>query len=513
MSVDAAVPFEDSFLSPNRFTRPSGDLFLNDAIMAMPGSATIKIGNLYKALPPEEQKDACDLSLGQLNGTDFPTPKHVIDAMISALKNNMTGYTPAGGTKEFRAAVAHKFRRDNKLHYEQDEVMGGAGGKQILFNAFAVTLNDGDSVIMGVPGWVTYKPVVEYFGGKMIEVETEWDNDYKMTAAQLREALQTAKDNDQVVKWVILNSPSNPTGALYTKQELREIATVMKDFPDTGILSDNVYEYLILNEEDKFCDIAQVVCDPEDPIELKNPILIASASSKSDAMTGLRTGYGAGPAWLIAAMIKFSEQSTNNPNSVAQEGARAALEEDRDRSDWIKTLRDHRDAAQKILGNKLGRPPKSKPNAFYIFQGVENAIGKIRPDTNTVIETADDFAMYVWETQRVAVTPNEGFGGKDPAIRISYAARKDKLETGCHRLCAAFDKLKPAPDAELKTGSKGVEHASTAMNIDPQKRPSDKKTSLREAFKGVMKSATRRLARLRPAYLNFREKTQSSLSL
>ena len=284
---------------------------LSHSIKRIKPSATMAVTQKARELKAAG-KDIIGLGAGE---PDFDTPENIKKAAIQAINAGDTKYTPVDGTPELKKAIKAKFKRENNLDYELDEISVGTGGKQIIFNAFAVSLNESDEVIIPAPYWVTYPDVVNYFNGKPIFVQCGEESGFKITPQQLENTI------NQSTKWFILNSPSNPTGSCYTKNELLELANILKKYPHVNIMTDDLYEHLIYddNEFHTFASIAP---------ELKERILTLNGVSKAYAMTGWRIGYAGGNASLIKAMGKLQSQSTSNPTSISQAAAVEALNGD-----------------------------------------------------------------------------------------------------------------------------------------------------------------------------------------
>jgi aspartate aminotransferase len=360
---------------------------------------------------------------------DFDTPAHIQLAAIQAMTAGETRYTSVAGTPQLKAAIARKLTRDNALHYDDAEIIAGTGAKQMLFNALLATLDAGDEVIVTAPYWVSYSDMVLIAGATPVVVTPAASDDFKLTPATLRNAL-TAR-----TRWLVLNSPCNPSGALYSADELRALAEVLQDYPDVLVMSDDIYEEIVF--EGKFVSFAQVAPD------MRDRTLTINGVSKAYAMTGWRLGYAAGPAWLIKAMALLQSQSTSNPCAISQAGAVAALDGPQDFLDgWRARLRSRRDLALSILADaapvlSLRRPPA----AFYLYADCSTAIGMRTPD-GARIETDTDFAMYLLHAANVAVVPGSAFG-LAPYVRLAYALSDDRLRTACERIvmaCAALER-------------------------------------------------------------------------
>lgn len=370
-------------------------------------------------------EDVIGLAAGE---SEFDTPQHIRDAAMTAMNQGKTRYTPVGGTLALRKAIAKKFKRENNLDYEPDQIIVGTGAKHVLFNAFLATLNPGDEVIIPAPFWVSYPDMVELAGGVPIIARCTSEDGLKLTPEILVENITPR------TKWLILNSPNNPSGMVYTKAELAALAEVLRRYPHVYILSDDIYEHLVFDEMD-FHTIAQVAPD------LKDRTLTVNGVSKTYAMTGWRIGYGAGPQTLIDAMTILQSQSTSNANSIAQEATIAALEGPQDfLTTWNALYAERRDKALKILNDISGIECLKPQGAFYLYPFCGALMGKHTP-SETVISSDTDLAAYFLESVGVAVVPGTAFG-LSPYFRISYALDTDRLLEACHRISRAIQLLK-----------------------------------------------------------------------
>ena len=357
---------------------------------------------------------------------DFDTPDFVKEAAIKAIRDGKTKYTVVDGTPELKAAIIAKFKRDNGLDYATNQVTANVGGKHTLFNAVVATVDAGDEVIIPAPYWVSYPDVVLFAGGVPVIVAAGADQGYKITPAQLEAAITPR------TKWVILNSPSNPTGAAYTADDLRALGEVLIRHPHVWVFADDMYEH-ILYDGFAFATIAQV-CP-----ELYDRTLTVNGCSKAYAMTGWRIGFAGGPAWLIKAMAKLQSQSTSNPCSIAQAAAVAALNGDqRFLQERAAAFQSRRDLVVSMLNQASGITCPRPDGAFYVYPDISALIGKRTPK-GTLIDTDEAFAGYLLDEARVAVVHGAAFG-LSPAMRISYATSENVLRTACERIqtaCAA----------------------------------------------------------------------------
>lgn len=370
-------------------------------------------------------RDVIGLGAGE---PDFDTPDHIKQAAKNALDKGDTKYTAIDGTPALKQAIIAKFKRDNHLSYEPDNIIVGVGGKQVLYNAFMVTLDAGDEVIIPAPYWVSYPDMVALAGGTPVFIECPKEAGFKMTPGQLRGAI-TPK-----TKWLVFNSPSNPTGAAYTKDEIKALTDVLVDYPHVHVMSDDIYEYLVYDGFE-FATMAQV--EPR----LFNRVLTVNGVSKAYAMTGWRIGYAAGPKDIIKAMKTIQGQSTSNACSIAQAAAVEALNGPHDflkpRNDEFKKRRDY------VVGRMNGIDGLScdlPEGAFYVFVCCDGAIGKKTAD-GKVIANDTDFVTYLLDTVGVAAVQGSAFG-LEPYFRISYATSMDNLEKACDRIAKACADLR-----------------------------------------------------------------------
>mgnify|MGYP002848669268 FL=1 len=362
-------------------------------------------------------KDIIGLGAGE---PDFDTPEHIKNAAITAINNGDTKYTPVDGTPELKSAIKDKFKRDNNLEYNLDEISVGTGGKQIIFNAFAVTLDKGDDVLIPAPYWVTYPDVVNYFNAQTIFIECSESNNFKITPEQLDESITPS------TKWFILNSPSNPTGACYTEKELKDISDILEKNPHVNILTDDLYEHLIYDSTD-FYTIAEV--NPN----LKDRVLTLNGVSKAYAMTGWRIGYAGGNKDLIKAMGKLQSQSTSNPTSISQAAAVEALNGDHSFiSERNLVFKNRRDQLLESLNDMKGITCNTPNGAFYVFPSCKEIIGKKTKD-GIEINNDEDFTSALLKHAGVAVVQGSAFG-LEGYFRISYATSDENLTNACDRI-------------------------------------------------------------------------------
>tara|TARA_B100000315_G_scaffold165382_1_gene154035 strand:+ start:464 stop:1666 length:1203 start_codon:yes stop_codon:yes gene_type:complete len=362
-------------------------------------------------------RDVISLGVGE---PDFDTPPHIIEAAKKALDDGMTRYTPVNGIPELVDAISAKFKRENGLDYGSNEIAVSCGGKQIIFNAFMATLDPGDEVIVPAPYWVSYPDIALLFEGKPVFVDCPAESGFKMTPEDLDAAI-TPK-----TKWLVLNSPSNPSGAGYTLDDFKGLADVLMKHPHVWVMTDDIYEHVIYDGFE-FSTIAQV--EPG----LKDRTLTLNGMSKAYCMTGWRVGFAGGPQELIKAMTKVQGQSTTHTAAVSQAASVVALNGPRD---FIKAnnkiFQDRRDQVISMLNQAPGLSCPTPEGAFYVYPSVKGTIGKKTP-AGQVIETDGDFVSYILETESVAAVQGEAFG-LSPHFRISYATSTELLEEACQRI-------------------------------------------------------------------------------
>jgi aspartate aminotransferase len=394
----------------------------SEALRRIAPSATIAISAKARALKAAG-RDVIALSAGE---PDFDTPENIRAAGIAAINGGKTRYTDPDGTPELKAAIVAKFKRENGLDYKVSQVHVAPGGKPVIYNALVATLNPGDEVVIPAPYWVSYPDMVLLAGGTPVSVATTAESGFKLEPAALEAAI-TPK-----TKWLIINSPSNPSGGAYTAADLRGIADVLLRHPQVWVLTDDMYEHLVFDDF-KFATIAQV--EPK----LYDRTLTMNGVSKAYAMTGWRIGYAAGPEALIKAMGKMISQTTSNPCSISQAAAVEALNGPQD---FIKPhqalFQERRDLVVSMLNQATGIHCPTPEGAFYVYPSCAGVIGKTAP-SGKVIASDEDFAVELLETEGVAVVHGAAFG-LSPFFRISYATSNEILEDACSRIqrfCAA----------------------------------------------------------------------------
>ncbi|MEI7493354.1 MAG: pyridoxal phosphate-dependent aminotransferase [Alphaproteobacteria bacterium] len=379
-----------------------------------------------KAIALKEQgKDVISLSAGE---PDYDTPQWIKDAALQAMNNGQTKYTPVGGTALLKQAIIKKLSRDNGFTYESNQIIVSTGGKQVIFNAFMASINAGDEVIIPAPYWVSYPDIVSLFEGIPVFVNCPIENEFKLQPSQLAASI-TPK-----TKWLILNSPSNPTGCVYTKDELLALAEVLRAYPHVNILTDDIYEYLLYDGSD-FSNILNVAPD------LYHRTLVVNGVSKAYSMTGWRIGYGAGPKHLIQAMIDLQSQITSNACSISQAAAVAAINGPHDfLNEWRASFAKRRDYVLEALST-IVELQLIKPNgAFYLYIGCHGVIGKVTRCGKT-IQNDNDFCTYLLEDHNLATVSGDAFG-LSPYFRISYSTSLENLAKACDRIKTAVMELK-----------------------------------------------------------------------
>ena len=358
---------------------------------------------------------------------DFDTPDPVKQAGIEAIRSGKTKYTPVAGIAPLREAIAGKLRRDNGLIYDPDQITTACGAKQVIFNALFATLNPGDEVVIPVPCWVSYPDMVRLAGGTPITVECGEENGFKLTPERLSAAI-TPK-----TRWLMLNSPSNPTGAVYSAAELGSLASVLETHPHVWVLADDIYEKLIYGTAE-FATMAQAAP------ALGGRTLTINGVSKANAMTGWRLGYGAGPAALIKAMNTIQGQTASHTSSISQYAAIEAMSGDQSYlANFVSAYERRRDLVVGKLNEAPGVTCGTPDGAFYVFACCRDLIGRSIP-SGKIIESDADLAMYFLETAGVAVVPGSGFLFS-PYFRVSYASSEAELTEGCDRIIAACKQL------------------------------------------------------------------------
>ncbi|MBN2615038.1 MAG: pyridoxal phosphate-dependent aminotransferase [Bacteroidales bacterium] len=369
-------------------------------------------------------KDVINLSIGE---PDFDTPDPVKEAAKRAVDNNITHYPPVAGFKELQEAIAHKLKRDNELDFAPDQIVVSNGAKQSLSNIFWSVLNPGDEVVLAAPYWVSYSDIIKLTGAVVVPVETTVEDDFKMKPEQLRAAI-TPK-----TKAVLFNSPSNPTGMVYSSSEIGALVSVLKDYPNVLVISDEIYEHI--NYTGMHVSIASFP-------EMQGRVAVVNGVSKCYAMTGWRIGYMAAPKFLVEACVKLQGQYTSGPGTISQMAALTAIQNPPHNSDYIhkmvRAFKERRDLLVEKLNEIPGLVSYVPEGAFYVFPDVSSYFGK--KFGSCEINNTTDMSLYLLNEGLVAVAPGEAFGN-DRCIRISYATSTDLLEIAMERIKDALAKL------------------------------------------------------------------------
>ena len=391
--------------------------FLADQIMHIKPSATIAVTDKARALKAAG-RDVIGLGAGE---PDFDTPENIKEAAIKAIRDGKASkYTAVDGIPDLKAAVARKFKRENKLDYKPSQIIIGTGGKQVLYNALIATINPGDEVIIPAPYWVSYPEMVLLAGGEPVPVVTTMEGGYKMSPEALERAITPR------TKWIIFNSPSNPTGAAYTRDELKVMTDVLVRHPHVHVMADDMYEHLVYDDFE-FYSPAQL--EPR----LYERTLTVNGVSKAYCMTGWRIGFAGGPEALIKAMAMIQSQSTSNPTAVAQWAAVEALDGPKDFiAKHNKIFKERRDLCVSMLNQARGIQCPKPEGAFYVYPSCAGTIGKMAP-TGKKLASDEDFVTELLEAEGVAVVQGTPFG-VGQSFRISYAPATTALEEACTRI-------------------------------------------------------------------------------
>ncbi|WP_027174445.1 pyridoxal phosphate-dependent aminotransferase [Methylobacterium sp. 10] len=390
--------------------------FLADALSKVKPSATIAMTQKARELKAGGM-DVISLSVGE---PDFDTPDHIKDAAIDAIRRGETKYTPVSGIVPLREAIVKKFKRENGLDYKASQTIVGTGGKHVIYNALLATLNPGDEVVIPRPYWVSYPEMVVLCGGTPVFAETDMEHDFKLQPEELERVI-TPK-----TKWIILNSPSNPSGAAYAREELKKITDVLMRHPHVWVLTDDMYEHLCYGDFE-FVTPAQV--EPG----LYDRTLTMNGVSKAYAMTGWRIGYAAGPEHLIKAMDFVQGQQTSGASSISQWAAVAALDGTQEHlARFRAAFHERRDLVVSMLNQTKGLKCPTPEGAFYVYPSCAETIGRKTP-SGKVIETDEDFVVELLQAEGVAAVHGSAFG-LGPNLRISYATSNTALEEACTRI-------------------------------------------------------------------------------
>ena len=396
---------------------------ISDSLKRIKPSPTIAVTQKARELKASG-KDVIGLGAGE---PDFDTPNNIKEAAIKAIKDGDTKYTAVDGTQILKEAIVNKFKRENNLDYTTDQITVGAGGKHVIYNLMMATLNKGDEVLIPAPYWVSYPDIVLLAGATPVAVECSEEQDFKITAKDLESKITNN------TKWLIINSPSNPTGSTYSEQEIKNLSQVLKRNPHVNILSDDIYEH-ITYDGFKFFTIAQIP-------ELKNRVVTMNGVSKSYAMTGWRIGYAAGPKEIIKAISKIQSQSTTHPSSISQAAAVEALNGNQDFiSIRAKAFEERRDFVVNTLNSINGIKCLKPDGAFYVFPSCKNLIGK-KDINGKKIENDTDFVQSLLENNGVAVVQGSAFG-LEGYFRISYATSMENLKKALKKISDFCESLK-----------------------------------------------------------------------
>jgi len=398
--------------------------FISDALGRMKPSATIALTQMARDLKTKRD-DVISLAVGE---PDFDTPDHIKQAAIDAIHRGETKYPPVSGIVPLREAIANKFKRDNNLEYAIDQIIVGTGGKQVIYNGLLATVNPGDEVICVAPYWVSYPEIVALCGGTAVTAHAKEENNFKLKPEELERCI-TPK-----TKWLILNSPSNPTGAAYSRDEMKALTDVLMKHPHVWLMTDDIYEHLTYGDF-KFTTAVEV--EPN----LYDRTLTINGLSKAYAMTGWRLGYAGGPKQLIKAMDTLQGQQTSGNCTISQWAAVEALNGPQDHlAKFRATFDERRSLVVSMLNQATGLKCLTPEGAFYVYPSMSELIGKTLP-TGKKIETDEDFVLELLQTEAVAAVHGSAFGS-GPALRISYATSTDLLEEACQRIqrfCASLN--------------------------------------------------------------------------
>ena len=397
--------------------------FISHSLKKIKPSPTMVITAKARELRAAGEK-IISLSAGE---PDFDTPEHVKDAAIKAINMGYTKYTNVEGIPELKQAIVNKFKNDNEIDYNMDQVIVGVGGKQILFNALFASLNSGDEVIIPTPYWVSYPDMTILAGGTPKFLNCNEENDFKINTSELDNIIS------EKTKWIILNSPSNPSGSCYTKQELINIADVLRQHKDVNVITDDIYEYIVYDDF-KFYTLAQIAPD------LKDRILTVNGVSKSYCMTGWRIGYAAGRKDLILAMMKIQGQSTSNPTSISQYAALAGLNGDRKFLEpCLKAFNERKNLVVEGLNSIEGISCLMPKGAFYAYPNVSGLIGK-KTKNGKSLNNDTEVVEWILEEAKVAAVPGSAFG-LEPYFRVSYATSTEDLKIAIQNLKNSVSEL------------------------------------------------------------------------
>ena len=390
---------------------------LSKRINAMATSATLAMAAKARELR-EEGKDIIGLSLGE---PDFNVPEFVKEAAIEAVKDNYHSYTPVDGYGDLKNAIITKFKRDNNLCYTPNQIVVSTGAKQSLANLAMVLLNDGDEVLLPAPYWVSYSDISKLAGGIPIEIPTSIESDFKITPENLKASISSK------TKMMIYSSPCNPSGSVYSREELRALANVLIDYPEIIVISDEIYEHINFTGEHTSMAVFE---------DMYNRTVVVNGVSKAYSMTGWRIGYIGAPTWIARACNKMQGQITSGANCIAQQATITALESSPEKIKYmIDAFKERRKLILELISELPGFKTNQPQGAFYIFPDISHYFGKKLKGTK--INTASDFSMYLLEKANVATVTGEAFGNPN-CIRISYAASEEAIVEACKRIKRAI---------------------------------------------------------------------------
>ncbi|MAZ46645.1 MAG: aspartate aminotransferase [Rickettsiales bacterium] len=397
--------------------------FISNRLSRFKPSLTVKISQKAREMTRDGVK-VISLSSGE---PDFDTPDHIKEFAIKAIKNGFTKYTQVDGTDELKNAIARKFKSENNLNYKNDNITVGVGGKHVIYNLFMSSINEGDEVLIPSPYWVSYPDIVNLCNGKPVIIETKFENGFKVKPEDLEKSITNK------TKWFIINSPGNPTGSVYSENELKKLAEIIRKHKNIFILSDDIYEH-ILYKNVKFNNILNTSPD------LFDRTFIVNGVSKVFSMTGWRIGYGAGNKELVKSISKIQSQCTTNPCSISQMAAMFALENEKTfLKDWLVKFEDRKNFLVDFFSSVEGFKPFIPEGAFYLYVSCEGFIGKKYND-NKLISNDLDFSEFLLNFAKVAVVPGVAFG-KSPFFRLSYATSLEELKKACLQIEESLKKL------------------------------------------------------------------------
>tara|TARA_B100000963_G_scaffold351881_1_gene364176 strand:+ start:456 stop:1658 length:1203 start_codon:yes stop_codon:yes gene_type:complete len=397
--------------------------FISNRLSRFQPSLTVKISQKAREMI-RDGIEVISLSSGE---PDFDTPDHIKEFAIEAIKNGFTKYTQVDGTDELKEAIVRKFKDENSLNYNNENITVGVGGKHVIYNLFMSSINEGDEVLIPSPYWVSYPDIVNLCNGKPVIIETEFENGFKLKPEDLERSITNK------TKWIIINSPGNPTGSVYSEEELRQLAEVIRKHKNVLVLSDDIYEH-ILYKNTKFINILNTSPD------LFERTFIVNGVSKVFSMTGWRIGYGAGNKELIKSISKVQSQCTTNPCSISQMAAMFALNNEKNfLKDWLVKFEDRKNYLVDFFSSVEGFKPFIPDGAFYLYVSCDGFIGK-KYNGDNLITNDLDFSEFILNYAKVAVVPGIAFG-KSPYFRLSYATSLEALKKACLQIEESLKQL------------------------------------------------------------------------